>query len=192
MDDVSLSRRKAVKVGFCSGVIGFSSIQQANAAGRYNHPRDPNKAELDHNFQGWAIVPSGEEGDFKFKTIKPGIYPVGGGWKRPPHIHFKVSYQGFQTLTTQMYFPGEELNKAKESFLTNRQGGRSRDGRLAGELLQNLRTGRTMDFQKASDEKISSLSKEQVDAVLKKVIDPERLLIVTAGDFSKVQDVDEK
>ena len=87
---------------------------------------------------------------------------------------------------------GEELNKAKESFLTNRQGGRSRDGRLAGELLQNLRTGRTMDFQKASDEKISSLSKEQVDAVLKKVIDPERLLIVTAGDFSKVQDVDEK
>ena len=87
---------------------------------------------------------------------------------------------------------GEELNKAKESFLTNRQGGRSRDGRLAGELLQNLRTGRTMDFQKASDEKISILSKEQVDAVLKKVIDPERLLIVTAGDFSKVQDVDEK
>ena len=80
---------------------------------------------------------------------------------------------------------GEELSKAKESYLTNRKGGRANDGRIASELLTNLKTGRTMEFQQASDEKIATLSKEQVDATLKKVIDPERLVIITAGDFSK-------
>ncbi len=78
----------------------------------------------------------------------------------------------------------EELSKAKESYLTNRKGGRANDSRIASELLKNLRTNRTMDFQQASDEKISTLTKEQVDAALKKVNDPDKMIIVTAGDFS--------
>ncbi|MFT7630400.1 MAG: zinc protease [Mariniblastus sp.] len=83
---------------------------------------------------------------------------------------------------------GDELEKAKESFLINRKGGRARDGRMAGELLSNLRTGRTMGYQQASDEKISTLTKEQVDAVIRKVIDPQRLIIVTAGDFNQTDE----
>lgn len=82
---------------------------------------------------------------------------------------------------------GDELSKAKESFLTNRQGGRASDSKLAGELLSNLKTGRTMDFQQSSDEKISTLTKEQVDAAMRKVIDLDRLTIITAGDFSKTE-----
>ncbi len=80
---------------------------------------------------------------------------------------------------------GDELDKAKESYLINRRGARARDSQLAGELLSNMKTGRTMEFQEASDEKISTLTKDQVDAALKKVVDPKRLLIITAGDFSK-------
>ncbi|MDG1873817.1 MAG: pitrilysin family protein [Mariniblastus sp.] len=80
---------------------------------------------------------------------------------------------------------GEELDKAKESFLTNRKGGRARDGRIAGDLLTNMKTGRTMEFQSLSDKKISQLTKEQVDAAIRATIKPERLVIVTAGDFSK-------
>ena len=34
-------------------------IWQANATGRYNHPRDPNSAAVDPYFQGWAVVASG-------------------------------------------------------------------------------------------------------------------------------------
>lgn len=86
-------------------------LWQANAAGKYWHPRDPNPALIDENFQGWAIVKSGEQGRFRFKTIMPGVYPVANGWSRPPHIHFKVFKQGYQELTTQMYFPDEPLNK---------------------------------------------------------------------------------
>jgi protocatechuate 3,4-dioxygenase beta subunit len=86
-------------------------LWQANAAGRYLHPHDSNPAPVDDNFQGWAIVPSGRSGGFRFRTVFPGIYPVGGGWSRPPHIHFKVTKKGYIELTTQMYFPGHPLNQ---------------------------------------------------------------------------------
>lgn len=85
-------------------------LWQANAAGRYRHPRDGNTVPLDPNFQGWAIVKSGREGRFQFKTIFPGSYPASADWVRPPHIHFKISKRGFEPLTTQMYFPGQKLN----------------------------------------------------------------------------------
>lgn len=85
-------------------------IWQADAHGRYHHPRDPNPARPDENFQGWAVLHSGENGLFRFKTVMPGAYPASGSWIRPPHIHFKVSKPGFRVLTTQMYFPAEKLN----------------------------------------------------------------------------------
>ncbi len=85
-------------------------LWQANAVGRYRHPHDPNKAALDPNFQGWAIVLSGKQGGFKFKTIVPGAYQASADWIRPPHIHFKISKQTYHAIITQMYFPGEALN----------------------------------------------------------------------------------
>lgn len=85
-------------------------LWQANAAGRYRHPRDRNGAPLDPNFQGWAIVQSGRNGAFRFKTVLPGPYPAAADWVRPPHIHFKISKPGFKELVTQMYFPGQPLN----------------------------------------------------------------------------------
>ncbi len=86
-------------------------IWQANTHGRYRHPNDPNPAPLDPNFQGWAIIASKKDGIFRFKTIMPGSYPASETWTRPPHIHFKVSRQGYSSLTTQMYFPEERLNE---------------------------------------------------------------------------------
>lgn len=86
-------------------------LWQANAKGRYRHPRDPNPQPLDPNFQGWAIISSGKDGRFRFKTVKPGAYPASGTWVRPPHIHFKISRRGYTSLITQMYFPGEKLNE---------------------------------------------------------------------------------
>ncbi|MFK8010861.1 MAG: protocatechuate 3,4-dioxygenase, partial [Marinicellaceae bacterium] len=85
-------------------------IWQANAAGKYNHPLDTHDAPIDPNFQGWAIVKSGKNGAFRFKTIIPGTYPVNDKWTRPPHIHFKVSKSGYAEIITQMYFPDHELN----------------------------------------------------------------------------------
>ncbi|SFD87087.1 protocatechuate 3,4-dioxygenase [Nitrosomonas sp. Nm166] len=94
-------------------------IWQADANGRYRHPLDANPATLDANFQGWAIIRSDNNGIFRFKTVMPSAYPASKTWIRPPHIHFKISKSGYRPLTTQMYFPDQELN-AKDLLFSNK------------------------------------------------------------------------
>lgn len=85
-------------------------LWQCNAAGRYDHPGDgANPATLDPNFQGFARLASGRDGEFKFRSVKPKDYdtPIG---RRTPHIHFSIDGRA-ERLVTQMYFPGEPLNE---------------------------------------------------------------------------------
>jgi protocatechuate 3,4-dioxygenase beta subunit len=114
-------------------------IWQANKWGRYDHERDEgNPRPLDPDFQSWAEVLTDQAGGFRFKTIKPGSYPVGeGGWVRPPHIHFRVSRRGYHELVTQMYFAGEQLNESD---------------RIRGELSPADRDRVTVGFEPASGE----------------------------------------
>ncbi len=96
----------------CNPVRGaLIDIWQANAKGRYLHPRDPNPQPLDPNFEGYAHLYTGEDGRYRVRTIIPGAYPVGPNWVRPPHIHFKVHPATAPSITTQMYFAGHELNE---------------------------------------------------------------------------------
>jgi protocatechuate 3,4-dioxygenase beta subunit len=87
-------------------------VWQANAAGRYVHKRDQHPAPLDPNFTGVGRVITGDDGEYRLITIKPGPYP----WRnhrnawRPAHIHFSLFGTAFtQRLITQMYFPGDPL-----------------------------------------------------------------------------------
>ncbi|GHA87265.1 protocatechuate 3,4-dioxygenase subunit beta [Streptomyces chryseus] len=87
-------------------------LWQANASGRYAHRRDQHPAPLDPNFTGVGRVLTGDDGSYRFTTIKPGAYP----WRnhenawRPAHIHFSLFGSAFtQRLVTQMYFPGDPL-----------------------------------------------------------------------------------
>jgi protocatechuate 3,4-dioxygenase beta subunit len=93
--------------------VGGARVElwQANAAGRYRHPGDAqNPVPLDPNFQGFAVLRTDRDGHFKFRSVKPAAYPIGGGRMRTPHIHFDVTSR-LERLTTQMYFPGEALNE---------------------------------------------------------------------------------
>jgi protocatechuate 3,4-dioxygenase beta subunit len=90
-------------------------IWQANTFGRYAHPSDTHDAPLDPNFQGYGITITDAEGRYRFKTVKPGSYPVSENWIRPPHIHFDVSSRS-NKLITQMYFEGEPLNEKDRLF----------------------------------------------------------------------------
>lgn len=88
-------------------------LWQANAHGRYAHPRDANPAPLDPNFQGYGVQTTDGEGQYRFKTIKPGAYPVNAmnpGAVRTPHIHFDIAGANSR-LVTQMYFSGEPGNE---------------------------------------------------------------------------------
>jgi protocatechuate 3,4-dioxygenase beta subunit len=87
-------------------------VWQANAGGRYRHKREGYLAALDPNFGGCGRTISDADGNYMFRTIKPGPYPWPNGvndW-RPAHIHFSVFGSGFaQRLITQMYFEGDPL-----------------------------------------------------------------------------------
>lgn len=87
-------------------------IWQCNANGRYHHPRDRRNAPLDPNFQGYGQFITGDDGAYRFRTIKPVPYPG-----RAPHIHFAISGPGFEPLVTQMYVAGAPENA--RDFLFN-------------------------------------------------------------------------
>ena len=84
---------------------------QANRWGRYRHPRDNrNASPIDPNFYGLGRVKTKKNGQFEFRTIKPGSYAASRDWQRPPHLHFRVRVNRDTKVTTQMYFADEPLN----------------------------------------------------------------------------------
>jgi len=96
---------------FCRPIKGaIVEIWQACHTGRYNHPSDTSENPLDPDFQYYGTMRTNERGEYFFKTIKPGAYLATETWRRPPHIHYKVSLRGYQELVTQLYFAGDSLN----------------------------------------------------------------------------------
>ena len=89
------------------------------------------------------------------------------------------------TRFVQSGVTSEELEKAKQSYLKNRRGRRAADRALARILLSNLKNDRTMAFQQESDQRIEALNKQQVNNALKRNLNKENLVIVTAGDFER-------
>ncbi len=89
-------------------------IWQCDAAGIYRHPRAPDTARFDANFQGYA-------GAYAFRTLRPAPYPG-----RTPHIHVQVTRPGGAALVTQMYVAGEPLN-ARDGLLNSIRDPRARD-----------------------------------------------------------------
>jgi protocatechuate 3,4-dioxygenase beta subunit len=92
-------------------------IWQACATGRYDHDYDPNPAPVDPHFQYWGATTTDTQGNYAFKTIKPGGYPVTEDWQRPPHIHFKVQAPDYSPLITQLYFAEEQALNRKDRIL---------------------------------------------------------------------------
>jgi len=89
-------------------------LWQANAAGRYAHPNDISTAPLDPNFQGYAALKTGDDGEWRITTIKPAVYdsPIG---LRTPHIHFDVQGRAHR-LIAQMYFADEAPTNAGDQL----------------------------------------------------------------------------
>lgn len=90
-------------------------VWQDNGAGEYSHFH-PNVPE--HNLRGRFV--SDEDGRFEFETVLPVPYeiPTGGAAGqllaamgrpafRPAHVHFKITHESTQPLTTQIYFAGD-------------------------------------------------------------------------------------
>ncbi|NOH11679.1 MAG: hypothetical protein HND51_08550 [Chloroflexi bacterium] len=72
---------------------------QTDLSGVYDHPGDPGTNTRDLGFQFYGTAVTDAEGVYIFRTIQPGRYEP-----RPPHIHFKVKWNGAELLTSQIYF----------------------------------------------------------------------------------------
>lgn len=77
-------------------------LWQCDETGEYRHPDSGGEAPAQRGFQGFARILTGNDGGYKFRTLKP--VPYNG---RPAHVHFKVIAADHRDLTTQMYFGGE-------------------------------------------------------------------------------------
>ncbi|WP_114152700.1 M16 family metallopeptidase [Chromobacterium haemolyticum] len=78
-----------------------------------------------------------------------------------------------------------ELADAKKALQQEREIARAQDGALSGALDGQLQIGRGMEFNAKVDAAIAALTVEQVNAALRKHINPAQLLQVYAGDFKR-------
>ena len=89
-------------------------IWQCDANGRYHHPADSGGRAPDPGFQGYGQFTTGNDGAYRFRTIRPAAYPG-----RTPHIHFRLSRDGMERLVTQLYVAGESGNARDSLFNAN-------------------------------------------------------------------------
>ena len=82
-------------------------------------------------------------------------------------------------------FTADEVNAAKSGILQTRVQARAQDGALASGWVGFLHLGRTFEWSKELEGRIKALTPEQVNAALRKYVDPNKLSVVTAGDFKK-------
>ena len=94
--------------GVADGVL---EIWQANSHGKYAHAEDTQNKPVEPGFQGYGRIPTDENGNFSFATIKPGPVPGPDGKPQAPHIAVSVFTRGLlRRLVTRIYFPDEAAN----------------------------------------------------------------------------------
>jgi len=81
-------------------------IWQANAAGRYASLEDARaEVPLDDNFIGFGRSATTVDGEYHFRTIRPGRVPGPGNSLQAPHIAVSVFARGMlKRVTTRLYF----------------------------------------------------------------------------------------
>jgi protocatechuate 3,4-dioxygenase alpha subunit len=78
-------------------------------------------------FRGFARAPTGADGAFAIRTVKPGPVPGPGGTTQAPHLDVSLFARGMlQRVVTRIYFPDEEAANAADPILArvpaNRRG----------------------------------------------------------------------
>ncbi len=82
-------------------------------------------------------------------------------------------------------FTAEEVEAAKSGYLQSRQVSRAQDNELLNRSNTYLFIGRTWQWDADFEAKIRTLTPEQINAAMRKYVDPSKLVIYKAGDFAK-------
>lgn len=78
-----------------------------------------------------------------------------------------------------------ELADAKRAYIESQKIGRTSDASIAGQIVANLDAGRTFAFVAEQEKAIRALTPEHVAAAFRKHVDPQRLVVLRAGDFQR-------
>jgi zinc protease len=82
-------------------------------------------------------------------------------------------------------FTAEEVEAAKSGWLQSRQVSRAQDNELAGRLNNYLFLSRTLKWDADLEARIRALTPEQINAAMRRHINPSKITIIKAGDFAK-------
>jgi protocatechuate 3,4-dioxygenase beta subunit len=90
-------------------------VWHTNAFGRYDND-DPEHPPAEDEFRFRGKIRVNKKGEFRFETVRPGHYKLTPGQYRTAHVHFKVTGDGYQPLTSQFFFRGEQYNATDPWF----------------------------------------------------------------------------
>lgn len=82
-------------------------------------------------------------------------------------------------------FTAEEVQAAKTGYVQGRSQARANDQELVGILVARRFTDRTMKYDEELEQRIMALTPAEINAAVKKYLDPSKTVIVRAGDFAK-------
>jgi len=83
-------------------------------------------------------------------------------------------------------FSVEEVEAGKKGLLQARQLARSSDGTIANRLASYLVLGRTFAWEEEQERRIAALAPQAVVEAMRRYLDPAKLSVVKAGDFTNV------
>ena len=83
-------------------------------------------------------------------------------------------------------FSAGEIEAGKKGLLQSRKLTRSNDENLAAGLASHLILGRTFSWDEELERKIAALTPQAVLDALRRYVDPAKLSVFMAGDFSKL------
>ncbi len=83
-------------------------------------------------------------------------------------------------------FSHDEVETAKKGLLEARQVARTQDASVAGRLASYLSLGRTYRWDAELDAKFARLTPDEVRDALRRHVDPSRISVVKAGDFTRL------
>ena len=92
---------------------------QADPQGRFDHPDDPRGAARSDlpGFRGFGRSET-RDGEFAFRTVKPGRLPDGAGGLQAPHLDVSVFARGLlDRVVTRIYFADEAEADAEDAVL---------------------------------------------------------------------------
>jgi len=95
-------------------------VWQCNASGRYDNDDQQHPPRKDQ-FVLRGRIKTNDKGEYEFTTIKPVAYQIGPKDFRPAHIHLKAALEGYQALTTQIYFKGDKYNATDPWYKKTRE-----------------------------------------------------------------------